>query len=273
MQIQRVCALYFSPGGSTRKVAATVAEVLAKELNVPLEEISFTLPEQRKREVSFGERDLLVVGFPTYAGKLPNKITPDLRNKLAGKNTISVPLVTFGNRGYENSLAELCALLKDGGFRSVAAAACVCQHAFTDELAYGRPGWSDLFEVKTFAKKVADKVKRLESLPEELVVPGDAQAPYYVPLGEDGSPVNFLKAKPKTKLSRCNRCGACARMCPMGAIDKKDVTAVTGTCIKCQTCVRRCTKQAKYFDDPAFLSHVAMLEKTCTEPKENEFFL
>ena len=44
-------------------------------------------------------------------------------------------------------------------------------------------------------------------------------------------------------------------------------------CIKCQRCVRKCTKHAKYFDDPAFLSHVAMLEQNFTEPKENEVYL
>lgn len=63
------------------------------------------------------------------------------------------------------------------------------------------------------------------------------------------------------------------RLCPMGAIDPEDVYSVPGTCIKCQACVRKCTKHAKYFDDPAFLSHVAMLEQTFTEPKKNEVFL
>ena len=57
------------------------------------------------------------------------------------------------------------------------------------------------------------------------------------------------------------------------AIDPKDVTNVPGTCIKCQRCVRKCTKGAKYFDDPAFLSHVAMLKQNFREPKENEVFL
>ncbi len=58
----------------------------------------------------------------------------------------------------------------------------------------------------------------------------------------------------------------------MGAIDPKNTALVPGTCIKCQACVRKCTKHAKYFDDPAFLSHVAMLEANFTEPKENQLF-
>ena len=53
----------------------------------------------------------------------------------------------------------------------------------------------------------------------------------------------------------------------------KHMAEVPGTCIKCQRCVRKCTKHAKYFDDPAFLSHVAMLEQNFTEPKENEVYL
>ena len=58
----------------------------------------------------------------------------------------------------------------------------------------------------------------------------------------------------------------------MGAIDMKDFVTITGTCIKCQRCVRKCTKGAKYFDDPVMLDHVAMLEREFAEPKDNEMF-
>ena len=273
MEIRRVCALYFSGTGNTRRVVTAMAEELAKLLAVPVEEIPFSRSEERAKEYSFTESDLMVIGSPTYAGRLPNRIAPDFAARLRGAGTPAVPVVTFGNRNYENSLAELHGLLLKNGFLPVAAAACAAQHAFTEELAYGRPGWSDLFEAKTFVKRLSVKLKSLTEGAEPVAVPGDPDAPYYVPLGEDGQPVNFLKAKPKTKLARCNGCGACARLCPMGAIDKKDFSKVPGTCIKCHACVRLCTKQAKYFDDPAFLSHVRMLEQTCKEPKENEWFL
>ena len=273
MNIEKIWALCFSPTGTTDKVVATLAEELAAKLAVPMERIGFTRPAERAEEKRFGPGDLVIVGSPTYAGKLPNKILPDFQSKLKGNGALAVGVVTFGNRSYDNSLAELCAVLEVGGFRTAAAAAVVCRHAFTDELAYGRPGWSDLFAVKNFAKSVADKVKRLTDIPAPVTVPGQADAPYYVPKGTDGEPAKFLKAKPKTELSRCNGCGACVRGCPMGAIDPKDPSNVPGTCIKCQACVRKCTKRAKYFDDPAFLSHVAMLEQNYAEPKENEFYL
>ena len=273
MELQRVTSLCFSPTGTTGKVAEVICDSLAEQLKLPVEHYSFTRAAEREKEYSFTDNDLVVVAAPTYAGKLPNKILPDFREKFRGNGAVAVPVVTFGNRSYDHSLAELCAVMGENGFRVVAAGAFVCRHAFTDELAYGRPGWSDSFEMKTFAKQIAEKIKKSTGSFDPVQVPGDAAAPYYVPKGKDGEPVKFLKAKPRTKLSRCNGCGACVRFCPMAAIDPKDPSKVPGTCIKCQACVRKCTKQAKYFDDPDFLSHVAMLEENFREEKENETFL
>ena len=168
--------------------------------------------------------------------------------------------------------AELSVTLKKNDFHLVAAAAFACRHAFTDELAFGRPDTADETELKDFAKNAACKIRESEGVPLAPEIPGDSDAPYYIPKGVDGQPVQFLKAKPQTDLSKCTNCGACARQCPMGAIDLKNVANTPGTCIKCQRCVRICTKHAKYFDDKAFLSHVAMLEENFSEPKENQIF-
>lgn len=273
MKIEKIWTICYSATGNTERTVKTLAEELAAKLGCPMEQLSFTKPMERSREYYFKATDLVVVGSPVYAGKLPNKILPDYQKHIHGNGTLAVPVVTFGNRSYDNALAELCALLEENGFHTVAAGAFAAQHAMTDELGYGRPGWSDQFEMKQFAGKVAKKVQGLAEIPEPVRVPGDPAAPYYVPKGTDGQPVNFLKAKPKTHLKKCTRCGACARMCPMGAIDMKDFVTITGTCIKCQRCVRKCTKGAKYFDDPVMLDHIAMLEREFADPKENEVFL
>ena len=82
----------------------------------------------------------------------------------------------------------------------------------------------------------------------------------------------FLKAKPKTDLDKCIHCSVCASLCPMGSINPDDVTEVAGICIKCHSCVRNCPVGAKYFDDPAFLSHRAMLERDYTRRAEDKIF-
>ena len=58
----------------------------------------------------------------------------------------------------------------------------------------------------------------------------------------------------------------------MGSIDPEDVSNVTGICIKCHACVRECPAGAKYFDDEAFLSHKAMLERDFTRRAETVWF-
>ena len=40
-----------------------------------------------------------------------------------------------------------------------------------------------------------------------------------------------------------------------------------------KACVKKCPKQAKYFDDPAFLSHVEMLKRNYQRAAKNEIFV
>lgn len=272
MEIGKVWAVYYSATGTTKKVIAALAETLAGSLEVPFEKVEFTSPAIREKEISFTEKDLVIVGTPTYAGRIPNKMLPYFQEKLTGNGALAVPVVLFGNRSYDNSLAELRAELESHGFRTVSAAAFVGQHAFAEKLAAGRPNQEDLEQARGFAHRIADKLKTLtEVVP--VSVPGDPAAPYYTPLGMDGQPAKFLKAKPLTDMGKCCGCGVCVKVCPMGSIDPADVSSVPGVCIKCQACVRRCTRGAKYFDDPAFLSHKEMLETNYTRPAEIELYL
>ena len=273
MKIKRICALCYSATGNTERVVTILSEALAERLHVPLTVFGFTKPQEREARHLFEQGDLVVVGTPTYAGKMPNKILPDFQSRLEGNGALAVAVVTFGGRSYDNALAELCGTLEADGFRVVAGGAFAAQHAFSDTLQAGRPNETDDLELKKFAEQITVKVNSLTDKNEKIEVPGDAAAPYYVPLGADGQPAKFLKAKPRTDLSRCSVCGTCAENCPMGAIDFTDPAEVTGICIKCHACVRKCPTHAKYFDDPAFLSHVAMLEEHYQALKPNETFL
>ena len=113
---------------------------------------------------------------------------------------------------------------------------------------------------------------RIREIPKPVPVAGtEPITAYYTPLGTDGKPAVFLKARPKT-LESCSDCKICVALCPMGSIDYACPQEVNGICIKCQACVRGCPQHAKYFDDPAFLSHVEMLEKNYRRRAENEMF-
>lgn len=273
MNIDKVKAVYFSPAGHTRLVAQKIAERIAEKLDVVMEEQDFTLPENRKEVTHYDLGELVVFGVPVYAGRVPNKILPDVEALFKGDGAMAVPIVTFGNRAYDNALIELRNVLEDNGFHTIAGAAIVAEHVYSDKIAPGRPDAADLEEIEKFADAVADKITNATEIPEKIEVDGiEPIPPYYTPLGMDGKPTKFLKAKPKTK-SLCNNCGICVKVCPMGSIDANDPTVVSGICIKCQACVQKCPVEAKYFDDEAFLSHVLMLEQNYTCKKENSVFL
>lgn len=272
MKIERVYAVYFSPAGATRRLTTLLARALAEGFDAPMEVMDITLPAAREERHSFGAGDLVVFGSPTYAGKLPNKLLPYWKEGFTGNGALCVALVTFGNRAFDHSLAELCACLEHNDFRLAGAGAFACRHVFSQTLAADRPDAEDFKVLEKLGAAVLTRITKAEQAPAPPSVPGDAAAPYYIPKGLDGEPKKFLKATPKTS-DACTQCGVCAALCPMGSIDPADAARITGVCIKCHACVRECPEGAKYFDDEAFLSHKAMLERDFRRRAESQYFV
>ena len=278
MIFKRIVAAYFSPTGNTEQLAKAMAAAMGDAAGLPVETIDFTRPNARARSYTFAKDDLLILGMPVYAGRLPNKILPFVQENLKGSGTPSLAFVCYGNRAFDDGLSELVYEQKNTGFLPVAAAAFATQHAFATELAAGRPNEADLEDAKAFARDVWAKIERAGDADAadglgELTVEGNTPpGSYYRPRRMDGEPAVFLKAKPLTDGDKCIDCGTCARVCSMGSIDPSDVTSVPGICIKCQACVTHCPVGAKYFDDPDFLSHKEMLETNFREEKQNRFW-
>lgn len=276
MQVLRICEVYFSPCGSVKKIVSEMARFAAMRLNIPVETIDFTLPEARKNTYEFKSTDLVFFGTPVYAGRVPNKIMPYIKEAFIGNDAAAVPVVVFGNRSFDDALVELKILLDGNRFHTVAGAAVVSRHSFSYTIASGRPNKKDYFDMKNFVVEILEKIQEAKnsSLLRPVYVSGvNPPEKYYTPLGTDGKPAKFLKAHPKTDLLECDQCGICAKNCPMGSIDPMNTQNITGICIKCQACIRKCPKNAKYFDDKDFLSHKRMLEETFTAPNQSRFFV
>ena len=272
MSIATVHAVWFSGTGTTEKTVKRIARYLADKLGAAYTAHSYTLPEERKRELTISAGDLAVVGCPTYAGRVPNLLMPYLRDMVHGTGALAVPVVLFGNRNYDDALMELSKLLRDNGFTCVAGAAFVGEHSFSRTLGAGRPNAQDEAEMDAFAARVAAKLATGDVSP--VTVGGcDPIRPYYTPRDRHGSPINILKVKPKTDREKCTRCGWCAAHCPMGSIDPADPAHVPGTCIKCCACVKGCPVGAKYYDDPGYLYHKSELEEVYTRPAKNDIFI
>lgn len=274
MDIERIYAVYFSPTGGTKKVITMAAMRTAEKLGCDFIEIDYTSAKSRKIKYNFSDNDIVFIGTPVYAGRIPNKILPDLKAGMFGSGgTKAAAVSVFGNRNYDEALRELILLTEKNGFIPIAAAAIVNRHVFSENLASDRPDDEDIAEIHEFADKIADKLSNQYDI---VPIAADRESvigPYYTPLRADGLPAKFLSAKPVTDMKKCDSCGLCANLCPMESIHHENTSEINGICIKCQACVKKCPKGAKYFDDPDFLSHVKMLEENYTGRKDNLFIL
>lgn len=274
MKLEKIWAVYFSGTGTTRRTVERIAGGIASRLNLPAESVDFSRPAVRQETLRFGEKDLVFFGTPVYAGRVPNVLLPFLQERIVGGGALAVPVVLFGNRNYDDALIELRNILAADGIHPIAAGAFVGEHSFSRVLGANRPNAEDEALMDEFAARVAALAAGLDAAPvKSVAVRGqEPLRPYYTPRDRAGNPINILKVKPKTDLSRCGGCGLCADLCPMGSIDPADVSAVRGICIKCCACVKGCPTGAKFFDDAGYLYHQHELEAQYARPAENEVF-
>lgn len=259
MNTKKIRAVYFSPTGTTRKVVRHIAAVIAEKAGAGTEEVDFTPPKVREQELSFSAGELVVFGVPVYAGRVPNVLLKYLHT-IHGNRAYAVPVVLYGNRAFDDALAELRDILEEDGFRTIAAGAFVGEHAFSEILAAGRPDREDLQTAAVLAEAAAEKWQRGEKI-HPVQVPGNSPPlGYYQPKDRLGNPVDIRKVKPLVN-SRCTDCGGCAQSCPMGSIDAEDVRKYTGICIKCGACIKGCPEKAREYDDEGYLYHKCELEE------------
>ena len=275
MERKKVWAVYFSATDTTKKTVLTIADEAARLLGAEREDYDFTLPGMRENGFAAGKDDLVIFGTPVYAGRVPNVLLKYLAT-IQGNGALAVPVVLFGNRNFDDGLIELRDILENTGFHTVAGAAFVGEHSFSKTLAAGRPDADDMKEALAFAGKIAEKVK---GLPE-----GEAPAPvevegvphpyrgYYQPRDRKGVSIDIRKVKSLVS-DACDDCKICADVCPMGSISHENVREYTGICIKCGACIKKCPKQARYYEDEGYLYHQHELEEGYTRRAAISLFL
>lgn len=244
--------LIFSPTGGTAKAA----RLLAEGMDCPCTVIDLTragAPET----LHLTAEDICIAAVPSFAGRVPAPAAERI-GALQGNGARAVVLCVYGNREYEDTLAELQGVLEDAGFCIAAAAAAIAEHSVIRDIAAGRPDENDAAQLRRFGAEIAVRLAR-----------GDAAAPV-IPGSRPTEP-----AKPGTLLpygqEACTECGLCAAACPVGAISPVAPRQPReGVCISCMACVAACPSKARGLAPEAVKKVSAMLHQACTERKENQ---
>jgi ferredoxin len=247
-----------------------VLESIASGIGAALiERADVTLPAGQME--NFGEikdDEMLVIGAPVYAGRLPETALQRFRG-IKSLGSPAVLVVLYGNREYEDALLELSDLVCAAGCVPVAAGAFIGEHSFSTPaipLAKGRPDADDVGSARAFGESIAAHLKLVPSLKEiqPLQLPGNR--PFR---DRPRLPVT----SPDLEEDRCTACGACAAVCPTGSIiigEKADTKA--DTCILCCACVRACPETIRRLKDPRVGAIIEWLRSNTSRRKEPEHF-
>lgn len=258
MKTERVFAVYFSPTSGTK----SYVEAIAGKLKADYETIDLTKPEIRRGDYHFTSSDLVVLGAPVYAGRLP-VVAHGIFSCLHGNDTPAVFTVSYGNREFEDALLEEKEVCEANGFVGIGAASWIAPHSFSSKIAANRPDDDDERRVGDFVTRLKEVLKKDIPLEAALQVPGDH--PYRdlksVPIHPEGD-------------SDCTYCNTCVQVCPVEAIPLQDPKKTDGEiCISCLACVKNCPVGSRRVSNPMYAAIVEKLEAGLMKVrKEPEFF-
>lgn len=242
--------IIFSPTGGTQKCASLLAAGIAenwKEIDISLSSPQTTLTAE----------DVCIVAVPSFGGRVPPLATKCLEH-ISGNGAKAVLLCVYGNRAFEDTLAELQDTLESKGFVCVAAVAALAEHSIMHAFAAGRPDKEDEKVLTGFSAAIREK---LVQEPSVLILPGNR-------------PYKEYKVAPMIPLTNenCTHCGLCAAQCPAGAIEDSG-RIDSSKCISCMRCTVICPDGARFIEPEKLSALIERLKNALGGRKENQLFL
>lgn len=254
-QNRPVTVAYFSPTEGTRKAA----ELLAMGLTQNPRYLDLTRRKFRKQIRNFQEQELLVAAAPVYGGQLP-RVEEGLFTNLRGNHTPCVLMAAYGNRHYDDTLAQMKEILTRRGFVCIGAIAPVIPHIYSDRLGAGRPNEKDREVFRRFSVLIKKRIQEAE---------GQGFAEVILPGNPNPEPRDMKPVEKSFQRENCTNCQACVQKCPVNAISRETLEISPEKCIGCMRCVRVCKAKARDFDASQVRQY---LESNYSEPREIECF-
>ncbi|MCD8152615.1 MAG: 4Fe-4S binding protein [Clostridiales bacterium] len=252
-----VHSIIFSPTGGTKKAVDTLMENISGGAMV--NEIDLCDPETCYEDAVFGSDDLALIAIPSYGGHVP-KTALERIAQIDGAGVRAVLVCVYGNRAYDNTLAELLDAAVKAGFRPVAAVAAIAEHSIARQVAAGRPDASDAAVLRDMAGKIMEKISAgNENMPG---VPGKVTEKQGMSMG----------MAPGIS-GDCVKCGLCVRKCPVGAIDADTLKSDSKKCISCMRCISLCPQNARKLNKVITSLGGVALGTLCKKRRECELFL
>lgn len=259
MKTEHINIVYFSATNTTQRIVRHISdqmEGVRKEYN-----ITRSVPET---EVVMDRSDVLIVGMPVYAGRIPAVALPAIA-KFKGNGTPAVIVCVYGNRDYDDALLELRDVVEANGFKVVSAGAFIAQHAIFPQVGANRPDANDMGLIAGFAQRSREIITSATDFDLLPVITPKGNHPYKVP--------GKLPLRPKGN-RKCTACGTCVKQCPTQAIAAETPRKTDKEkCIACGRCIVVCPADARHFGGLLYKIAGKKFIKTYSARKEPEVYI
>ncbi|EOS39018.1 hypothetical protein C808_02335 [Lachnospiraceae bacterium M18-1] len=246
--------IIFSPTGGTEKVAKAVTRSWPQ-----VEMIDLSVSSTNYTDISLERNSLVLIAMPSFGGVAPQLAL----NRLAmvrGNESKCVIVAVYGNRAYEDTLAQMEDYAEKAGVQVIAAISAVAEHSIIHKYAAGRPNFENCEELKKFGNQILEKA--VSDRCSKPYIPGNR------PYKKAGTGMI-----PKAD-SSCTFCGLCAQKCPAEAISKDNLKmSDKNKCISCMRCVSICPTYARKVSGFMTLVASAAIKKACSVEKTNELYI
>ncbi len=275
--------VYFSPAGTTRRIADLIAKTLNKssheieilDMGDPCSDTDFHTLKNRLKE-----GDCLWIGSPIYTGHAVPPVEKFISKLPESKGVFAVPFVTYGAVTSGVGLYEMGMQLARRGFLILGAAKILAIHSMLwfskNPPGNGHPGQDDEKQVKSLIKSVVKKI-----IDPDAGNSIDPKILNYQPIKVKERAktwnITLLRQKmPPMKLDKkkCTKCSICAERCPVQNISLNPWPKIGDNCLLCFNCIRYCEPKALTNENLGGMEDIIqtrMLE--CGEPAETKIFI
>lgn len=258
----QITKIVFSPTGGTQKVADILADALAKELGAAdaVSQIDLADPFIDETDITVPADAFAVIAMPCFGGRDPEVAMKRL-SLIKGSGAKCVVVNVYGNRAFDDALLEMEDGATKAGFAVIAAVAAIAEHSIMHQFATGRPDDTDKRNLQEFAQRIA---KQLQS--------GENTAAPRVPGNDPYMKAGAVPLVPKVT-GNCVSCGECAKKCPVTAINSIDFAADKGLCIACMRCIEVCPQNARSISKVMVKGASMAIKKVASVRKECELYI